>query len=59
MTVWESIEALAAFAYRNVTHRAVMRRRKEWFDRDAGHLALWWVPAGTIPTLRRAGRSSS
>jgi hypothetical protein len=52
MTVWESIEALAAFAYRNATHRGVMRRRKEWFDEIPAYLALWWVPAGTIPTLQ-------
>jgi heme-degrading monooxygenase HmoA len=51
MTVWESIEALAAFAYRNTTHRGVMRRRDEWFIEIADRLALWWIPAGSIPTL--------
>jgi hypothetical protein len=51
MTVWESIEALAAFAYRNATHRTVMRRRTEWFIGMPAYLAMWWVPAGTIPTL--------
>jgi heme-degrading monooxygenase HmoA len=51
MTVWESIDALAAFAYRNATHRGVMRRRKEWFIEMPAYLALWWLPAGTVPTL--------
>ena len=51
MTVWESIDALAAFAYRNATHRGVMRRRKEWFVEMPAYLALWWVRAGTVPTL--------
>ncbi|MDP3736499.1 MAG: DUF3291 domain-containing protein [Hyphomonadaceae bacterium] len=51
MTVWESIDALAAFAYRNATHRGVMRRRKEWFIEMPAYLALWWVPSGTVPTL--------
>ncbi len=51
MTVWKSIEALAAFAYRNATHRSVLRRKKEWFVEAPAYLALWWVPAGTVPTL--------
>ena len=52
MTVWESIDHLAAFAYRNLTHRAVMRRRRDWFVELPAYLALWWVRAGEIPTLR-------
>lgn len=51
MTMWESIEHLSAFAYRNITHRGVMRRRKEWFIEMPAYLALWWLPAGAIPTL--------
>jgi len=51
MTVWESVEALAAFAYRNLTHRAVMRRRAEWFVEMPAYLALWWVKAGETPAL--------
>lgn len=52
MTVWESIEQLSAFAYRNLTHRGVMRRKEEWFVETPAYLALWWIPAGTVPTLR-------
>jgi hypothetical protein len=51
MTVWESIEQLSAFAYRNLTHRGVMRRKKEWFIEMPSYLALWWIEAGRIPTL--------
>jgi len=51
MTVWETIDHLAAFAYRNLTHRAVMRRKREWFVELPAYLALWWIPAGTVPTL--------
>lgn len=54
LTVWESIQHLAGFAYRNPTHRAVMRRRKEWFVDLPAYLALWWVPAGHIPSLMEA-----
>jgi heme-degrading monooxygenase HmoA len=52
MTVWESLEQLSAFAYRNLTHRNVMRRRKEWFIEMPSYLALWWIPAGAFPTLK-------
>jgi hypothetical protein len=51
MSVWESLEALAAFAYRNMDHRTIMRRRREWFDEMQVYMALWWIPAGALPTL--------
>ena len=38
LSVWESIEALRAFVYGPVAealHKAVMRRRAEWFERSA------------------------
>ena len=54
LTVWESLDHLAAFAYRNHTHRGVMRRRREWFVELPAYLAIWWLPAGTTPTLREA-----
>lgn len=54
LTVWESIEHLSAFAYRNATHRGVMRRRREWFVEMPVYLALWWIPAGTTPSLVEA-----
>ena len=54
MSVWESIEALWAFVYAG-GHLAVMRRRREWFSRLAeSHQALWWVPAGHLPTVEEA-----
>ena len=31
-----------------------MRRRREWFERIAFHMALWWVPAGHSPSLPEA-----
>jgi hypothetical protein len=54
MSVWESVEALAAFAYRNTEHRSIMRRRREWFEETEVYMALWWIPAGTLPTLEDA-----
>lgn len=54
MSVWESVDALAAFAYRNLEHRAVMRRRREWFEEVPVYMALWWVPMGHEPTVEEA-----
>jgi heme-degrading monooxygenase HmoA len=54
MSVWESVDALAAFVYRNMDHRAVMRRRREWFEDMKVYMALWWAPAGTLPTIEDA-----
>ncbi len=54
MSVWTSRDALHAFVY-DTGHVAVMRRRREWFARMAeAYLALWWVPAGTVPTVAEA-----
>ena len=55
LTVWESVEALEAFAYREASHLAVLRRRREWFERPTeASTALWWIAAGHIPTLDEA-----
>jgi hypothetical protein len=54
MSVWESIEALAGYVYGR-DHVAVMRRRREWAERmGEAYLVLWWIPAGSIPTIEEA-----
>jgi hypothetical protein len=54
MSVWESADALWDFVY-DAGHLEVMRRRREWFTRMAeSHMVLWWVPAGTVPTVADA-----
>jgi hypothetical protein len=53
LSLWESIDPLAAFVYRS-RHTEVMRRRREWFDRIGMHIALWWVPEGEVPTVAEA-----
>jgi len=54
MSVWESIEALGEYVYRS-DHTAFLRRRREWFQRyGSAYLAMWWVPAGHIPTIDEA-----
>ncbi|MCB5182014.1 DUF3291 domain-containing protein [Streptomyces antimicrobicus] len=51
LSVWRDPAALAAFVGRGL-HRELMRRRDEWFERQAAEVAvLWWVPAGVRPTV--------
>lgn len=56
MSVWESFEALKEYVYRSA-HRGPLRDRQRWFGRLPGaHLALWWIPAGSEPSLDDAKR---
>lgn len=51
LSVWASLEALWAFVYGSA-HVGVMQRRRAWFQRPLEtHLALWWVAAGTTPSV--------
>ncbi|HVZ43986.1 MAG TPA: DUF3291 domain-containing protein [Ramlibacter sp.] len=62
MTLWQSVEALHSFTYRTA-HAQVFAARKKWFADWSDHvgklpelgagmpfIALWWVPAGHVPT---------
>jgi len=52
MSVWSSIETLFDFVYQT-GHTAIMRQRKAWFEKPAeAHMALWWIRAGTLPSLQ-------
>jgi hypothetical protein len=54
LSVWESLAALRDFVYAT-RHLEVLRHRRAWFHRMPDpYLALWWVPAGTIPTVAQA-----
>jgi uncharacterized protein DUF3291 len=51
LTVWESVETLREFVYKNA-HYGVLRDRKRWFEKfDGPYYALWWVPAGQLPSI--------
>ena len=53
-STWTSVEALADYVYRSA-HTALLRRRREWFERlDEITSVLWWVPAGHHPTVTEA-----
>ncbi len=58
LTVWTDIEALHRFTYKTA-HAQLFAQRKQWFDdwRDrleSANVALWWIPAGTLPTTADA-----
>ena len=54
MSVWVDAESLFDFVYRTA-HTPEMARRREYFSRfDGAYQALWWVPAGTVPTVNDA-----
>lgn len=49
LSVWESVEMLAQFAYQS-DHAEVYRQKRKWFEPITPNYAMWWVPAGHIPT---------
>jgi hypothetical protein len=55
LSVWTSVEALRTYVYRSA-HLDSLRRRTEWFHHDGlqHYLVLWWIPAGTLPTVEQA-----
>jgi hypothetical protein len=54
LSVWADLSTLRNFVHRT-DHAAVMRRRREWFERfDRVYVALWWVPAGHRPSVVEA-----
>jgi len=54
MSVWESAEDLGRFVFQTV-HRNIYARKHEFFEMPARPtVALWWIPAGQIPTLDEA-----
>lgn len=54
LTVWENVETLKAYAYKSA-HVDFVRRRHLWFETlDMPYLALWWIPAGHIPSVWEA-----
>ncbi len=54
LSVWTGVEELRAYAYGSA-HVEFFRRRREWFERfELSHVALWWIAAGTRPTVDEA-----
>ena len=57
LSLWESLEALRDYVYAG-PHLELLKQRKEWMEKvDGPSLALWWLPAGQLPTLEDARRA--
>jgi len=54
LSVWETVEDLRDFVYGG-NHAEVLRQRGDWFEKlEAPVVALWWVPAGHVPSIDEA-----
>jgi uncharacterized protein DUF3291 len=54
LSVWESAETLRQFVYKS-GHVAPLRDRLKWFEKPAqAHMAMWWIPAGHVPSVEEA-----
>jgi hypothetical protein len=56
MSVWANADALKEFTYRS-SHKELFRDRHLWFERlPTPALAVWWHPAGEVPSVDEALR---
>jgi hypothetical protein len=51
LTVWENAQSLERFVWQTV-HGRFYRRRADWFEPVETPLVMWWVDAGTRPSLK-------
>lgn len=51
VSVWQSVEELKVYVYKSL-HGDFFIRRRNWFKKYQGeHFAMWWIPAGHLPTV--------
>ncbi len=56
VSVWQSVEPLRVYVYKSL-HGEFFVRRRQWFEKYQGeHFAMWWIPAGHLPTVE-AGKA--
>jgi len=54
MSVWESLEHLIEFVYKG-KHADVLRSRRDWFvNFGKPFTTMWYVRAGSVPTIHEA-----
>jgi hypothetical protein len=54
MSTWQSVDALFHYVYKS-DHIEIFKRRAEWFEKMTDmHMVLWYVPAGSTPTVTGA-----
>ena len=51
MSVWETFDAMHEFVFKS-EHVDILRQRAKWFLPQQGPtMVLWWLEAGTIPSI--------
>jgi hypothetical protein len=51
LSVWNTVDDLRRYVFRTA-HMQMLQGKRDWIDRfDHAHLAMWWIPAGTLPTI--------
>ena len=54
MSVWKNMETLYKYVYESA-HVEYLKKRREWFEKlTEMHMALWWIPAGHVPSASEA-----
>ena len=54
MSVWKNTDDLYTYTYQTA-HAGILKRRKEWFLKMQDmQMALWYIPAGHLPTVAEA-----
>ncbi|MEZ5340192.1 MAG: DUF3291 domain-containing protein [Acidimicrobiales bacterium] len=60
LSTWESIETFKQYVYKSA-HAEFLPRRREWFEPvpELPVLVMWWIPAGTEPSIDEEWPSST
>ena len=54
VSLWRDVESLKNYVYKT-PHMEIIRARHAWFDKmEEIQQALWWIPAGQLPTALEA-----
>ncbi|MBS0444642.1 MAG: DUF3291 domain-containing protein [Proteobacteria bacterium] len=57
LSLWDSLDSIARFAYRSPLHREALKRKADWFGAQAWPIyCAWWVAADEQPNWRQACR---
>lgn len=54
MSVWEEVEDLRSYVYSS-KHLELLKAKNDWFTKlGDGHIALWWIKKGHMPSVEEA-----
>ncbi|MEZ4888779.1 MAG: DUF3291 domain-containing protein [Chitinophagales bacterium] len=57
LSLWEDLDSLKAFTFQSA-HVEFLRNRREWFKKmDEPPYVLWWIPEGTVPSVKNGKKA--